>query len=205
MSVDEAGRGCLAGPVALGLVSFGRESLERIRSGAVLRGIRDSKKLPEAIRKRLASEIKELCSFWKVVFVSPKTIDRININQAIFYGINRGLPKDAKQRAYLFVDGNYKLALRTPILGYTSIPKGDDIVPSISAASILAKTHRDAWMEEMDRKYPGYGFSKHKGYGTSFHREKLIQLGASPIHRLSFLRNLRSWESEELPFPNLAD
>ncbi|GBF49062.1 ribonuclease H [Leptospira ryugenii] len=103
------------------------------------------------------------------------------------------------------MDGNYKLALRTPILGYTSIPKGDDIVPSISAASILAKTHRDAWMEEMDRKYPGYGFSKHKGYGTSFHREKLIQLGASPIHRLSFLRNLRSWESEELPFPNLAD
>ncbi|MCW7504135.1 ribonuclease HII [Leptospira paudalimensis] len=97
---------------------------------------------------------------------------------------------------FLFLDGNYKLKLSSPIEGYLSIPKGDDLVPSISAASILAKTYRDEYMEQMDRKYPGYGFAKHKGYGTEEHREALRKLGISPIHRLSFCDFLRREGSE---------
>jgi len=101
-----------------------------------------------------------------------------------------------ERKPFLFLDGNYKLKLTNPIEGYLSIPKGDDLVPSISAASILAKTFRDEYMEKMDSKYPGYGFAKHKGYGTEEHREALRKLGISPIHRLSFCDFLRREGSE---------
>lgn len=101
-----------------------------------------------------------------------------------------------ERKPFLFLDGNYKLKLTNPIEGYLSIPKGDDLVPSISAASILAKTFRDEFMEKMDSKYPGYGFAKHKGYGTEEHREALRKLGISPIHRLSFCDFLRREGSE---------
>lgn len=93
-------------------------------------------------------------------------------------------------------DGNYKLKISKPIEGYFSLPKGDDLIPSISAASILAKTYRDEYMERMDIKYPGYGFAKHKGYGTEEHRDALLKLGISPIHRLSFCKFLRREGSE---------
>ncbi|WP_167881813.1 ribonuclease HII [Leptospira bouyouniensis] len=245
-SFDEAGRGTLAGPVSVGCVSFSWKTLKRIQSGEILNGLRDSKKIPEPKRLTLRKEILEFASYWHVSFVSSKFIDKFNINQAIFYGINRALPKhltdfrrseiqnlqepntsEYKKKAksefietsngiqreepnrnflpsqsFLFLDGNYKLKIQTPIEGYLSIPKGDDLVPSISAASILAKTYRDEYMEKMDIKYPGYGFAKHKGYGTEEHREALRKLGISPIHRLSFCDFLRREGSEPTLFTN---
>jgi len=99
---------------------------------------------------------------------------------------------------FVFADGNYKLQLGKKIEGYLSLPKGDDLVPSISAASVLAKTYRDTYMEKMDLKYPGYGFGQHKGYGTEYHREQIKKIGISPIHRLSFLKFLRKEDQENL-------
>ncbi|MDF3821506.1 ribonuclease HII [Leptospira sp. 96542] len=195
LSFDEAGRGCLAGPVAIGCVSFSLSTLEKIKSGQILEGIRDSKILKLKDRLRLRKEILNIAQYHKVVFVSPRFIDRYNINNAIFYGIGRAIPTKEDPR-FLFVDGNYKIKVTKQILGYHSIPKGDDLVPSISAASILAKTYRDEWMEEMDKRFPGYGFKNHKGYGTLEHRKNLEQLGISRIHRLSFCKFLRSSESD---------
>ncbi|WP_332461276.1 ribonuclease HII [Leptospira chreensis] len=205
-SLDEAGRGTLAGPVSIGCVSFSLTTLEKIRNGEILKGLRDSKKIPEPKRLELRKEILKYVSYYRVIFVSASFIDRFNINQAIFYGMNRSLPTDSKQsdskndrkenKPYLLADGNYKLKITKPIEGYLSLPKGDDLIPSISAASILAKTYRDEYMEKMDSKYPGYGFAKHKGYGTEEHQDALRKLGISPIHRLSFCKFLRKEGSE---------
>lgn len=221
----------------MGCVSFDLDTLKKIQSGEILKGLRDSKKIPEPKRLELRKEILKHVQYSFVSFVSAKFIDKFNINQAIFYGINRALPKgsfdigqkiqNSKERItsldgmvstsfpkkplelkfhpetkpFLFLDGNYKLKITNPIEGYLSIPKGDDLVPSISAASILAKTYRDEYMEQMDRKYPGYGFAKHKGYGTEEHRDALRKLGISPIHRLSFCDFLRREGSEPSLFP----
>lgn len=200
ISFDEAGRGCLAGPVSVACVSFSIPSLEKIKSGQILNGLRDSKQLKLKDRLRLREEILRYVVYYRVSFVSPRFIDSFNINQAIFYGINRIIPNSKENirnaPLFLFVDGNYKIQIQKKIQGYLSITKGDDLVPSISAASILAKTYRDEYMEKMEHKYPGYGFAKHKGYGTEVHRDSLKKLGISPIHRLSFCKFLRSNESE---------
>ncbi|WP_244288916.1 ribonuclease HII [Leptospira bandrabouensis] len=212
----------------MGCVSFDLPTLEKIKNGEILKGLRDSKKIPEPKRLELRTEILKYVTYFRVTFVSAKFIDKFNINQAIFYGMNRCLPTNPQPfeskttaheklhlsnstydgeanrnedkwlntKAYLLADGNYKLKITKPIEGYFSLPKGDDLIPSISAASILAKTYRDEYMEKMDLKYPGYGFAKHKGYGTEEHREALLKLGISPIHRLSFCKFLRREGSE---------
>lgn len=178
---------------------FSTDTLHQIKNSEILVGIRDSKILTLAKRDKFAEEIKKFALYWKVVFVSHKYIDAFNINRAIFYGINRAIPFSSQiDNPFLFVDGNYKIQLSKSVAGYLSLPKGDDIVPSISAASILAKTYRDQYMEKMDLKYPGYGFSRHKGYGTEYHRNQLVNLGISPIHRLSFLKFLRKGNEEKL-------
>ncbi len=165
----------------------------------ILIGIRDSKILTLAKREFFAEEVKKHALYWKVVFVSQRFIDKFNINQAIFYGINRAIPDNSIiEKPFLFIDGNYKVKFSKQVVGYFSLPKGDDLVPSISAASVLAKTYRDRYMEKMDAKYPGYGFSKHKGYGTEMHRKQIESLGISPIHRLSFLKFLRKEKEETL-------
>lgn len=216
----------------MGCVFFDLPTLEKIKNGEILKGLRDSKKIPEPKRIELRSEILRHVSYYRVAFVSAKFIDRYNINQAIFYGMNRCLPTNLQPfefntaaheklhlststydgetnrnedkllntKPYLLADGNYKLKITKPIEGYFSLPKGDDLIPSISAASILAKTYRDEYMEKMDLKYPGYGFAKHKGYGTEEHRDALLKLGISPIHRLSFCKFLRSEGSEPTLF-----
>ncbi|WP_407658878.1 ribonuclease HII [Leptospira soteropolitanensis] len=212
----------------MGCVSFDLKTLEKIKNGEILKGLRDSKKIPEPKRTELRTEILKYVSYYRVTFVSATFIDRFNINQAIFYGMNRCLPthfspsvSNSKEnensnattsfgkekgshisdqrpgtKPFLLADGNYKLKITKPIEGYFSLPKGDDLIPSISAASILAKTYRDEYMEKMDAKYPGYGFAKHKGYGTEEHRGALERLGISPIHRLSFCKFLRKDGSE---------
>lgn len=132
------------------------------------------------------------------MLVSQKFIDTYNINQAIFYGINRLIPETItskqRQKFLLLVDGNYTVKIKKEILGIQSIPKGDDLIPSISAASILAKTTRDEFMERMDHKFPVYGFATHKGYGTEMHRNALEKHGLSSVHRLSFCGFLRQNE-----------
>jgi ribonuclease HII len=183
--------------VSIGVVWFPLETLQRIKEGELLSGIRDSKKLTADKREAFATEVKKHAAYWRVVFVSHKFIDAFNINQAIFYGINRGIPGNGTE-PFLFVDGNYKIKLSKPIRGYYSLPKGDDLVPSISAASVLAKTYRDTYMVKMDSKYPGYGFAQHKGYGTELHRKKIESIGVSPIHRLSFLKFLRKEKEGDL-------
>jgi len=180
------------------MVCFSRDSLEKIRKEEILAGLRDSKQLSEEKRNAFAKEILIHALRWKVVFVSAKFIDRWNINQAIFYGINRAIPSEFVKEPFLFVDGNYKIKISKPILGYQSFTKGDDLLPSISAASILAKTFRDQYLINLEKKYPGYGFAKHKGYGTEFHRKQIVKLGISPVHRLSFLKFLRKEKEEGL-------
>jgi len=173
--VDEAGMSPLAGPVAAAAVVWA--------PGARLRDVDDSKKLHAETRERLALEIKEHCAAWAVGFAEVEEIDQLNIYWA-------GLL--AMQRAVEALDGAPEhLLLDARTLGSLSIPqqrivKGDQKSLSIAAASILAKTARDARMRELDVQYPGYGFAQHKGYPVREHVRALKRFGASPVHRRSF-------------------
>lgn len=174
--VDEAGRGPLAGPVVAAAVILDPDR--------PICGLTDSKKLTEKKRVTLEKEIKQKALSWSVAEASHKEIDEINILHASMLAMQRAVIKlDVKPQKVL-VDGN-----REPDLAdyeVRAIVKGDLTEPCISAASILAKQHRDRQMLEMDNVYPQYQFARHKGYPTKLHRELLIEHGASPIHRRSF-------------------
>lgn len=178
--VDEAGRGPLAGPVVASAVI--------LNPRVPVDGLADSKKLSPARRDALAVEIKRYSIAWAVAWADPAEIDAINILAATMLAMRRALLGLAVRPAQVQIDGN-----RLPSLcfGGTTIPGeaivgGDDIVPAISAASIIAKTTRDRMMVELDRIYPGYEFARHKGYGTEVHRDKLREFGPCCEHRQSF-------------------
>ncbi|MEW9898468.1 ribonuclease HII [Chitinivorax sp. PXF-14] len=173
--VDEAGRGPLAGAVYAAAVILGPDH------GIV--GLADSKKLSEAQRERLCVEIKARAQAWAIALAEPHEIDRLNILQATFLAMSRAVAKLGVAPGEVLVDGN-----RLPKWHYPSraIVKGDALVAEISAASILAKTARDAEMIEMHGRYPQYGFDRHKGYPTADHLAALQAHGVSPIHRRSF-------------------
>ena len=173
--VDEAGRGPLAGDVFSAAVILHPEN--------IIFGLVDSKKLSEKRRQELAVEIKEKALCWNVARSTVKEIDRFNILEATMMAMERAVEGLRIDPEYVVVDGN-----RLPLWRYASesIIKGDDKVPSISAASILAKVHRDEEMIAFDKLYPGYGFDCHKGYGTKKHFEAIRRLGPSLIHRKSF-------------------
>ena len=173
--VDEAGRGPLAGDVFSAAVILHPEN--------IIFGLADSKKLSEKRRQELAVEIKEKALCWNVARSTVKEIDRFNILEATMMAMERAVEGLRIDPEYVVVDGN-----RLPLWRYASesIIKGDDKVPSISAASILAKVHRDEEMIAFDKLYPGYGFDCHKGYGTKKHFEAIRKLGPSLIHRKSF-------------------
>ncbi|MCU0882242.1 MAG: ribonuclease HII [Hyphomonadaceae bacterium] len=174
--VDEAGRGPWAGPVTVAAVI--------LDPAAIPRGLGDSKQLSEAARTRLAPLIQSSAVAWSVVHVEADEIDRLNILAATMAGMARALASLAFAPAYALIDGNRMPAgLPCPA---TTLVKGDGRSLSIAAASILAKTARDALMIEADRAFPGYGFAAHKGYGTATHAAALAQLGPCAIHRLSF-------------------
>ena len=180
IGVDEAGRGPWAGPVTAAAVI-----LDPARPVA---GLTDSKKLSEKARDRLAPLIRERALAWSVAEASVGEIDTLNIRQATFLAMQRAIAgvfaKTARAGAMILIDGNALPAdLPAPA---RAIIKGDLTEPSISAASILAKTHRDAQMTSLCNTYPGYGFSGHKGYGTAAHAEALARLGPCPVHRQSF-------------------
>ena len=173
--VDEVGRGCLAGPVVAACVVFPQ--------GAELPQVRDSKQLSALRRAELAEEIKSVPGVqWALGEVDAEGVDRLNILRATFLAMERAVA-GIKRVDFVLVDGN-----RLPQWNYASraVVKGDSLSASIAAASILAKTARDAAMEAFDAQYPGYGFAGHKGYGTAEHLAALSRLGASPIHRQSF-------------------
>lgn len=173
--VDEAGRGPLAGPVTAAAVI--------LPSGHRIIGLADSKKLSESKREALAVQIKAQAVAWCVTHAEVEEIDQYNILQASLRAMQRAVAGLARQPDQVWVDGNQCPAFGVPA---RAIIGGDDLEPAISAASILAKVTRDAEMRRLDGVYPGYGFAKHKGYGTAVHKAALAQLGATPIHRRSF-------------------
>jgi ribonuclease HII len=173
--VDEVGRGPLAGDVVAAAVI-----LDPARP---IEGLRDSKKLSESRRQELAVLIRERALAWSIARASTAEIDDINILQASLLAMQRAVDGLDPAPEYVLVDGN-----RLPRWSWPSQPvvKGDDRVPAIAAASILAKVQRDGEMIAADRLYPGYGLARHKGYPTRAHLEALGRLGVTPIHRRSF-------------------
>lgn len=173
--VDEAGRGPLAGPVTAAAVI-----LDPLRP---IIGLRDSKKLSEAQRDALAIEIKENALAWAIAECSEQEIDALNILQATMLAMRRAVEALKITPTLALIDGN-----RCPVMAVRSeaIVKGDDKVPAISAASILAKTARDHLLAQLHVQYPEYALDQHKGYPTALHLERLKQHGVSPIHRKSY-------------------
>ena len=173
--VDEVGRGPLAGPVIAAAVILDPEN--------PIEGLTDSKKLSEKKREALAVEIKEKAFAWCIARCEAKEIDEINILQASLLAMQRAVEGLSTQPSHCLVDGN-----KLPKLKCTAeaIVKGDLKEPAISAASIIAKVERDNEMVAMEEIYPGYGFAQHKGYPTKAHREAIIELGVTEIHRKSF-------------------
>jgi ribonuclease HII len=173
--VDEVGRGPLAGPVVAAAVI-----LDVTRP---IEGLADSKTLSARRREELSVLIKERALCWALGRAEVEEIDRLNILQASLLAMQRAVTALVLTPHSVMVDGNQPPQLDCSV---QTIVRGDATVPAISAASILAKVARDAEMCEMDRRFPGYGFSGHKGYPTSAHLEAMKQLGISPIHRRSF-------------------
>ena len=173
--VDEAGRGPLAGAVFAAAVI-----LDPARP---IGGLRDSKKLNEARRNALAEQIKSEALAWSIAHCTESEIDAINILQASMLAMRRAVEGLKVAPTLALIDGN-----RCPVMPIRSeaIVKGDDKVPAISAASILAKTARDASLVALHAKYPQYAFDRHKGYPTALHLERLRQHGVSPAHRKSY-------------------
>lgn len=175
--VDEAGRGPLAGPVCAAAVILPRE-LE-------IPGLNDSKKLTDKHRRELAPIIKEQALAYGIAFATHEEIDQINILQATFLAMERALEQLKIRPELALIDGNRQKDFG---INVETVVKGDSRSANIAAASVLAKVTRDDYMEAMALEYPGYGFEIHKGYGTKAHYEALRNLGASPIHRMSFLK-----------------
>lgn len=173
--VDEAGRGPLAGPVAVAAVILPKDHK--------LADLDDSKRLTAKKRELLVPRIEAVAIGYQLIFVSVEEIDRVNILQATMNGMQRAIEQLSPVPAKAQIDGN-----RAPPLSCETetIIGGDRLVAAISAASILAKVYRDRLMLEYHQTYPGYGFDKHKGYPTALHLERLQTLGPCPIHRHSF-------------------
>lgn len=183
--VDEAGRGPLAGPVVAAAVIF---PLNFCLSKMGLQELDDSKKLKESTRQRLFPIIKQSALAWAVAWADRKEIDSVNILQATMLAMHRSLLRLDIRAGQVLVDGNKLPALPDNWTNASAhaIVKGDQLVPAISAASVLAKVTRDNMLVEMHKKYPEYGFEQHKGYPTKVHLAMLSKYGPCPHHRRSF-------------------
>jgi ribonuclease HII len=192
--VDEAGMSPLAGPVAAAAVILPR--------GTRIVGVDDSKKLLAAERERLAAVIKREALAWAVAFAEPEEIDRLNIYWAGLLAMRRAVAALAPVPEHVLIDARRLAGLPMP---QQRIVGGDAKSLSIAAASILAKTARDARMRALDLEYPGYGFARHKGYPVRAHFRALATLGACPIHRRSFepVRKALGLPPATVPYPGL--
>jgi ribonuclease HII len=179
--LDEAGRGALAGPVAVGAVILPKD---KTRLSRTLAGVRDSKQMTPLERDSLAPRIKEAALAWSVAFASSEEIDSQGIVPATRLAAIRALQGLSISPEYLLTD--FRLELPQLDISQTSLVKGDVHCLSIAAASVLAKTARDAYMSQLDTEYPNYGLGKHKGYGTQAHRLAMKRWGYSSVHRKSF-------------------
>lgn len=178
--VDEAGRGPLAGPVVAAAVI--------LDPGRPIAGLADSKTLAPRRREALAVEVRAGSLAWGLGWADAAEVDALNVLQATFLAMRRALVALSTPPAHVIVDGD-----RCPGLGglalectLEAVVQGDATLPSVSAASILAKCARDAFMRELESRYPGYGLAGHKGYPTAEHVAALRRLGPSPVHRRSF-------------------
>jgi len=183
--IDEAGRGPLAGPVVAGAVILPKDQ--------VILYLNDSKKLSEKRREELFLEVKEKAVSWSVGVVSPERIDEINILQATYEAMRSAIKGLNVVPEVLLND-----AVTIPGIEICQVPiiKGDAKSVSIAAASVLAKVTRDHMMLEYDKVFPEYGFAKHKGYGTAAHTAAIREFGPTPIHRMSFLKNILGQSSK---------
>jgi ribonuclease HII len=173
---DEAGRGCLAGPVSAAAVI--------LPQNFYLEGLNDSKKLTHQQREKLRPIIEKEALAWAVAFVDHAEIDEINILNASFLAMHRAIEKLKIRPQYLAIDGNRFKAY--PQITHSCIIKGDGKYLNIAAASILAKTHRDQYMANLHQEYPHYNWQQNKGYPTIEHRNAVIAMGLSPFHRKTF-------------------
>ena len=173
--VDEVGRGCLAGPVVAAAVILKEDISDH--------GITDSKKLSPAQREELAEFIRSVALAVAVAQVEPHQIEQINILRASLEAMKQAVQALPIRPRALLVDGNQQIPMEIP---QKTLVKGDSRSCSIAAASIVAKVYRDNLMVRYAKKFPGYGFENHKGYGTREHLKKLAALGPCPIHRRSF-------------------
>lgn len=184
--VDEAGRGPLAGPVCAAAVI--------LPYGCVIDGLDDSKKLSEKKRESLFDVIERTAVACSIAFASVEEIEVHNILGATFLAMRRAVGGLAVPADFVLIDGNAAPdGLNLPC---ETVVKGDAKSMSIAAASVLAKVSRDRLMDEYDRRYPEYGFAKHKGYGTKLHNQAILAYGPTPIHRRKFLRKLLGTEGE---------
>ncbi len=175
--MDEVGRGAFAGPVVAGAVVFPKDVVLPV-------GLADSKLLKPKERERLSEEIRKAALDWAIAEISVRDINKVGIGKATQMAFRRALRQCSVQADYVLIDAFYvkhfNRKRQKPIKG------GDKVCASISAASIIAKVHRDKLMKKLHQKYPQYGFAKHKGYGTLEHREALKKYGLSRVHRKSF-------------------
>ena len=173
---DEAGRGCLAGPVFAAAVILPDDFADPM--------LNDSKQMSRRNRDRMREVIEREAVAWAVVAVDAERIDRINILNASMEGMAQAVERLTVRPGFLLIDGNrFRSALDIP---YKCIVKGDATYANIAAASVLAKTHRDEFMERIAKEFPGYGWERNMGYPTREHRLAVERLGLTPYHRLSF-------------------
>ena len=175
--VDEAGRGACAGPLVVAAVI-----LQDLRSEKLAR-VTDSKKLTPKLRELLFDTIVENSIAYSIIEITSSEIDEIGLQRSNIEGMRRAVNALATKPDYVLTDGYSIPGLVTPNL---AVWKGDQVALSISAASILAKVHRDRIMLKIDRQYPGYGFAEHKGYATAAHEAAMSELGVLDIHRRSY-------------------
>lgn len=174
---DEAGRGCLAGPVFAAAVILPSDFHEP--------RLRDSKKLSPSLRYKLREIILHYALAWGIGMASPAEIDRLNILRASFLAMHRAIDKLSITPDFLLIDGNRFISYNK--IPYHCFVKGDDLYAPVAAASVLAKTFRDDYMVQLHEEFPHYGWNKNKGYPTLFHRQAIALNGPSPHHRRSFL------------------
>lgn len=173
---DEAGRGCLAGPVTAAAII--------LPSNFELDSLNDSKKISEKIREKLKPIIISKAISFGVTHIEPKIIDEINILNASILAMQESILKLNPEPEHIIVDGNRFKPLKN--IPYTTIIKGDSKFMSIAAASVLAKTYRDAYMDEIHEEFPMYNWKQNKGYPTKEHREAIRKYGPTKYHRMSF-------------------